>query len=59
LQSQGWQQLGASQTEDIAWSGWTITDGTDGDATYIATFYVVREAGSTNRFEAKLRVKQE
>jgi hypothetical protein len=49
----GWQQLGASETEEMAWSGWSVPHD---DGKYTATFYIVREAGSTNRFEATLRV---
>jgi hypothetical protein len=55
LEAAGWQQLGASQTEDIAWSGWSITED---DRSYMGTFTLVRDAGSSDRFRASLRIEQ-
>ncbi len=54
LQAAGWQQSGAGQTEDVAWSGWTITEG---DQQYAATFYIVRSARSSDRFQATMRLE--
>jgi hypothetical protein len=55
LEAAGWQQLGNSQTEDMAWSGWSVTEG---DQSYTATFYLVRDAGSSDRFRASLRLER-
>lgn len=55
LEDAGWHQTGASQTEDMAWSGWTITDN---EQSYVGTFYVVRDAGSSDRFYASLRIER-
>jgi uncharacterized protein len=55
LQAAGWQQMGASQTEDMAWSGLSVTND---DRSYRATFYIVRDAGSSDRFRATLRIER-
>ncbi len=55
LQADGWQQLDASQTEDVAWSGWTKTQ--DGQP-YSVTFTIMRDAGSNDRFRATLHLER-
>ncbi|MCC6455879.1 MAG: SIMPL domain-containing protein [Caldilineaceae bacterium] len=55
LEDADWQRLGASQTEDMAWSGWSLTKD---DRFYSATFYIVRDAGSSDHFRATLRIEQ-
>jgi hypothetical protein len=54
LGAQGWQQLEASQTEHLAWSSWSIDKD---DKHYTATFYIVRDGESPNRFQATFRIK--
>jgi len=54
LEAQGWQRLGSSQTEDLAWSGWSRSHaGQD----FLVTFYVVRNAGGDDVFTATLRIE--
>jgi hypothetical protein len=55
LEEAGWHSLGTSQTEDIAWSGWSLTED---ERSYNATFYVMRDAGSSDRFQASLRIER-
>lgn len=54
LEAAGWQQIDASQTEDVAWSGWSKEQ--EGQQ-YAATFTIVRNGGDDGRFEATLRVE--
>ena len=54
LEAQGWQRLGSSQTEDIAWSGWSQSHA---GQEFRVTFYVVRNANGEDNFSATLRIE--
>jgi uncharacterized protein YggE len=56
LLARNWQLLGASQTEHMAWSGWSLQDG---DQRFIATLTVVRDAKRSNRFLTTLRLDRD
>jgi hypothetical protein len=55
MADQGWQQLSASQSELMAWSGWSLSKD---DRTYIASLYVAANAENPNRFQTTLRLDQ-
>lgn len=57
LEENGWQQLDASATEDIAWSAWTTTD--DQDDIWNATFYILPRAGEEDTYLATLKLKRQ
>ena len=57
LEENGWQQLDASATEDIAWSAWTTTD--DQDDIWNATFYILRQAAEEDSYLATLKLKRQ
>lgn len=54
LEANDWQQKSASQTEDVAWSSWSKSDG---ELHYVATFLLARNASEAGRFYASLRVE--
>jgi hypothetical protein len=54
LKAHGWELLGTSQTEEMAWSGWSFSAES---RNYTALFTVVRLPDADNRFQTTLRVE--
>jgi hypothetical protein len=55
LEAGGWQMVASSESDLMAWSGWSFQDG---DQRFVASFYMVRNAANGDRFQMTLRLDQ-
>lgn len=53
MEALGWKQTGASQSELMAWSGWSLRQDSQ---TYIASLYIAANPANSNRFHSTLRI---
>ena len=53
----GWQQTGASETDDLAWRGWRVQG--EKEKAWSVTVALMRKAGEENRYLITLRAQRE